>query len=347
MKIAIMTKDNPKDISNLITSATWSGDKTQTARKLEFDIVQDDRDPNIPTIEIANGNLVWGGDDEGNAVFIGKVYEIEKARAEGKVHVICYDHLFVLNKSKTTKKFTDALPEDIAVEICSEMGIKTGNIAKTGVQVSFIANDKSAYQIIQGAYTEAHKKNNKQYQCVMNGDTLDVIEKGTMIEGFALDSTSNMLDSRYRESIENIVNRVRVVDDSGNGTDTIDDSESQSNYGISIQAVYKLDKEKDAAEEAQDLFKEPEREGDIVALGDYRVVTGYSIAIKDSLFTGQFWVKSDTHTFKDGFHEMKLKLEFENLMDEVEVEHEKPQKKSSSTTKSGRKRKETSTTGGN
>lgn len=343
MKIAIMT-DDPKDISNLIKSASWSGDKEQAARKLEFVMVADDRDTNIPVIELANGNLVYGGDDDGNAVFIGKIYNLEKDRAKSEVRVICYDDLYILNKSKTSRKFKDALPEDIAVEICGEMGIKTGNIAKTGVQVSFLANGKSGYQIIQGAYTEAHKKNQKNYQCIMNGTSLDVIEKGTLIEDFALDSSANMTDSIYKESIENIVNRVRVVDDSGNGTDTVDDEESQSKYGISIQAVYKLEKDKDVAEEAADLFKEPEREGNVTVLGDYRAVSGYSIAIKDALFTGQFWIKSDVHTFKDGFHEMKLTLEFENLMDEVEVEHEKPQKSTSNKNKSGRSRKDNSNT---
>ena len=341
MKIAIMT-DDPKDISNLITSATWSGDKEQAARKLEFTLIQDDRDPNIPVIELANGNLVYGGDNDGKAVFIGKIYNLEKDRAKGEVRVTCYDHLYILNKSKTSKKYSNALPEDIAVEICGEMGIKTGNIAKTGVQVSFLANGKSGYQIIQGAYTEAHKKNQKNYQCIMNGEVLDVIEKGTLIEGYALDSSANMTDSIYKESIENIVNQVLVVDDSGNGTDTIKDEESQSEYGIAIQAVYKLEKDKDVAEEAADLFKKPDREGNVTALGDYRVISGYSIAIKDALFTGSFWIKSDVHTFKGGFHEMKLSLEFENIMDEVEVEHEKPQKSTSKKNKSGRSRKDNS-----
>lgn len=343
MRIALMNNE-PKDISNLITSVTWSGDKTQVARKLEFTLVQDTRDPNIPVVELASGNRVYGGDDDGNPVFIGKIYEIEKGRANGDVHIICYDNLFILNKSKTSHKYSNALPENIAQEICKEMGITAGNIAKTGVQVSFIANDKTGYQIIQGAYTEAHKKNEKHYQCIMNGESLDVIEKGTLIEDFALDSSANMLDSNYKESIENIVNQVLVVDDSGNGTDTIKDEESQNDYGIAIQDVYKVEKGKDTAEEAKDRFKKVEREGNVTALGDYRIIHGYSIVIKDALFTGSFWIKSDTHTFKGGFHEMKLTLEFLNLMDEVEVEHEKPQKSTSNKNKSGRKRKDDNTT---
>lgn len=334
MKVAISNQD----VSQLLTECTWSGDKTQAARKLEFTIVQDDRDELVPVVNVDSGYTVYGGDDDGNLIFVGNIYKLEKDRAKSTVKVTAFDHLFVLNKSKTTKKYKDALPEDIAVEVCNEMGVKVGNIAKTGEQVSFIANSKTGYQIIMGAYTEAHKKNEKQYQCLMNGDSLNVIEKGTLIEGFSLDSASNMMDSIYRESIENIINRVMVVDDTGNGTEFIDDEESIGKYSM-FQTVYKEDKEKDTQTEAKDLFKKPEREGSVTVFGDYKVISGYSVVIKDTLFTGQFWVKSDTHTFKDGIHEMKLLLEFENLMAEEKVEQEKPEKKTSTPNKSGRTRK--------
>ena len=78
------------------------------------------------------------------------------------------------------------------------------------------------------------------------------------------------------------------------------------------------------------MLKKPEREGTIVVLGDYRVKSSYSIAIKDSLqnkVSAQFWIKSDTHTFLDGKHEMKLVLEFENIMNGEKVEKEKEDKK--------------------
>ena len=44
------------------------------------------------------------------------------------------------------------------------------------------------------------------------------------------------------------------------------------------------------------------------------------------LFDGKFWVKSDTHTFTDGKHEMKLELEFENIMNEEKAEKKKEKK---------------------
>ena len=145
MKIAIMN-DDPVDISNLIKSVRWTGDKTQAARKLEFTFVCDDRDENIPNVEVASGNVIYGADDDGELVFIGKVYNIERDRKQSEVTIIAYDNAFVINKSKTTRKYTDALPEDITAEICAEMGIATGDIAKTGEKVTFVANNKTGYQ---------------------------------------------------------------------------------------------------------------------------------------------------------------------------------------------------------
>ena len=321
MKIAVSNGNSATDISQLLTSVTWSGDRTQAARKLEFSFVQDDRDENIPVVEIDSGYIIFGADEDNNIVFTGNVYQLEKDRAKSTVKVVSYDQLFILNKSKTTRKYTDALPEDVAREICNEMGITAGNIAETGEKVSFIANNKTGYQIIMSAYTEAKKKNEKLYQCLMNGDRLDVVEKGTLIEGFSLDSENNMTDSIYRESIENIINRVIITDDTGNNVTYVDD-ESIGKYPR-IQTVYKEDKTQDTQREAKDLFKKPDREGSLTVLGNYNLISGYSVVVKDSLFEGQFYIKSDVHTFKDGIHMTKLTLEFENLMSEEKAEKEK------------------------
>lgn len=339
MQIAIIA-GAVTNITNLLTSCSWSGDRTQAARKLEFTFVQDDRDPNIPVISVDVGYTVVGGDDEGNVVFRGNIYKLERNRDQSSVKITAYDNLFVLNRSKTTQKFSNAYPEDIARSVCSQMGVKTGNIATTGVTVSFIANGKTGFQIIQGAYTEAKKQNGKLYQLLMRGDELDVIEKGNLC-GYVADAASNMTESIYSESIENLINAVLVVDEQGNGGELITDDESISKYSMFIE-VYRQQKDKDAQQEAKDLMNKPEREGNITVLGDYRCISGYSIEVRDSLFRGQFWIKSDSHTFNDGIHVMKLNLEFENIMTEEKVEQEK-EKSSPKSTKSKKNDSETDT----
>ena len=321
MKVKIMQTD----ISHLLTSCTWSGSRLNVARQLEFSFVQDDRDPNIPVIDVDNGYTCYGYDDAGNLVFEGNIYSIERDRAKSSVRITAFDHLYVLAKSKTTRKFDNITPEDITRQVCAELGVLVGDIAETGIAVSFIANAKTGYQIIQGAYTEAAKVTEKKYHPVMNGAKLDVIEKGTLIEGYTADSVVNMEDSVYKESIENLIDQILVVDEEGNRVDYVRNDEHIKKYSM-FQEVYKTDPNKDTQTEAKALLTKPERSGYITALGDYRVKSSYSITVKDGLFKGQFWVKADTHTFADGKHEMKLELEFENLMNEEKTEKEEEKK---------------------
>jgi hypothetical protein len=317
MKIKIMQTD----ISHLLTTCTWSGSRLNVARKIEYSFIQDDRDANIPVIDVDNGYTCYGYDDEGNLVFEGNIYSIERDRAKSLVHITAFDHLYVLAKSKTTRKFDNITPEDVTRQVCAELGVLVGDVAETRTAVSFIANAKTGYQIIQGAYTEAAKVTGKKYHPIMNGAKLDVIEKGSLIEDYTADSAVNMEDSVYKESIENLINQVLVVDEEGNRIDYVRNDEHIKKYSM-FQDVYKQDPNKDTQTEAKALLQKPERLGYITVIGDYRVKSSYSIIVKDNLFKGQFWVKSDTHTFTDGKHEMKLELEFENLMNEEKAEKE-------------------------
>ena len=313
-----------QDLSHLLTACTWSGSRLQVARQLTFTYTQDDRDKLCPVIPIDCGYTVYGYNEKDlkNPVFVGNAYTVEKDRQRSAVTVMARDHLHVLTRSKSTRKFVDALPEDIAGQICAEQGVLPGDFAKTGIPVSFIAVNKTGYQMIMAAYTEASKKDGKKYHPIMNGAKLDVVEKGTLIEDFEADSVKNMTDSRYKKSIEQIINKVLVVDEQGNPVDTIREEEQISKYSM-FQDIYKVDPNKDTQTEAKKLLKKPEESGSIIVLGDYRVKAPYSIKVKDSLFTGKFWIKSDTHTFEDGKHEMNLELEFENLMNEEKADKEK------------------------
>ena len=287
-----------QNLSHLLTACTWSGSRLQVARQLTFTYTQDDRDKLCPVIPIDCGYTVYGYDEKDlkNPVFVGNVYTVEKDRQRSAVTVMARDHLHVLTRSKSTRKFVDALPEDIAGQICTEQGVLPGDFAKTGIPVSFIAVNKTGYQMIMAAYTEASKKDGKKYHPIMNGAKLDVVEKGTLIEDFEADSVKNMTDSRYKKSIEQIINKVLVVDEQGNPVDTIREEEQISKYSM-FQDIYKVDPNKDTQTEAKKLLKKPEESGSIIVLGDYRVKAPYSIKVKDSLFTGKFWIKSDTHTF--------------------------------------------------
>lgn len=65
------------------------------------------------------------------------------------------------------------------------------------------------------AYTEAAKQTKKKYALLMNGSKLDVVEKGTLIEDYEANGYTNVLNERFAESIENMVNQVVITDAEG------------------------------------------------------------------------------------------------------------------------------------
>lgn len=315
------------DITQLVHKITWSGSRTAVARKLVFQYLQDARDPNLPVHAIDNGETVYGYDEEGNEVFVGNVYSIEKDVKSSLVTVTAFDHLIVMMRSKTTRKFVNMTPEDITMAMCKELGVIPGTFEQTGTPVSFIATRKTGYQIIMMAYTEAAKKLNAdkeekdkvRYHPVMDGPKLNIVKKGTLIENYEANGLNNLLNSRYKESIEHMVNQILITDEEGNQSDFYKDDDLIKKYSM-IQDVYKTDPKKDTQTEAKALIKKPERSATIDCLGDYRVRAPYSIMVKEVLLQpGQFWVKSDVHTFEGGTHMMKLELEFENVVNEEKI----------------------------
>lgn len=323
------------DITHLIEHVTWSGSRIQAARKLEFVLVQEPRDPNWPIYPVSIGETVKGYSEDGDVQFVGNIYTTERKTSASNISVTCYDNMFILSKSKTTRKFTNMTAEDITKAVCKEMGIKVGNLAETKEKITFIANNKSGYQIILMAYTEASKKTGKKYQAMMEGDELDVIEKGSLIEGLVIDQYRNITDSSFKESIENMINKVMIVDDKGNFVRYESKDDQIQRYSM-IQAVYKESKNKNTADEVKNIFKKPERTGVIDCLGDYDALSSYSVEIRDVIteLSGKFWIKSDNHEFKDGQHTMKLEIEFENLMTEEKVDHSSDEKGKQATGKS-------------
>ena len=337
MKIEIVASQR-QDISRIVRDVTWSGSRIDVARKLEINFTQDDRDPQCPIVDFDNGYTVVAYDEVGKEFFQGNIYRYKRNRAESNVYLVCFDHLHVMKASRLTKEYTDALPEDIAKEMCQLLGVLAGDIAETGVPVSFVANNKTGYQIIMMAYTEANKQNGKLYQPIMNSVRLDVVEKGTLIEDYVLDSRVNMINSEYEESIEKIINQVNLLDEQGNIISSERDEESISKYSV-FQTTLKSDPNKDMKKEVEAIFKnnKVERSGHITAIGDYRAVSSYSIQVTDGIFNGKFWIKQDTHIFKEGQHEMKLELEFENEMNEIEAT-KKTESKSEDSSKRKRKK---------
>lgn len=319
-----------KDISQLIEKITWSGDTSQVSRKVNFTIAQNKKDTLFPNVSIDIGDEIIMQDNEGNNIFGGIIFDADKKVSSKTVSYLAYDLLFYVNQSDVNMVFSGT-PESIVTQICQKLDIPCGELAPTnGVVVKSPCFGKKAYKAIMMAYTVAARKNGTKYiPLIKNINQLCVIEKGTLC-GAVMTGDYNLIDTEYKSTLQNLVNRVIITNSKGNQIKVIEDAESIQKYGL-VQKVMKQSDKEDISAEAQKALVSVENSGSVSGVpNDFRAVSGYSIIVQDEVsgLYGQFYIESDTHTFTNGKAQMDLTLAFENLMDEEEIEKDTNNKKS-------------------
>jgi len=338
----ILREGQKQDITKYVEQATWQGSTKEAARRLDVTLVYSTKDFHLPKMIMSLGDTVVMSkidtDGKEQELFSGVIFFRERDTSSVRMTYTLYDRLIYLCKSKTTRKFKQVTPESITQSICEEMRIPAGNIAATGIPVSFIADVKSGYEIIMTAYTEAHKKNDKVYMPVFRNGKLHVVEKGTLIEGYTATPAQNLQYSKYSESLENMVNRVLIVDDKGNKLSLKTNDDDIAAFGL-IQDVYKEDKNRDTQLEAGAILQSVEQKASMAGLGNTKCIAGYSLQVEDEQLQGIFYIRSDRHIIQNGQHLMDLELEFDNLMDEEAAKYEKEKKEKKGKSAKGKKEK--------
>lgn len=298
------------NISSLVDSVTWSGDRDQIARKLSFSYIHTDQDSNVRSPDIPLGSRIMMYDDENVLVFDGVALGIEKDEADVKVKVSCHDMAFYL-KSEVYNTYKGT-PAQIAAAVCLEFGIKTGLLADNGKTVEVVSTgEKTVYQIIKSAYEEA----GMDVHIYMEGLTLCTEEFGSRTVA-VLTGDDQIISASYKSSIENMVNQVLVLDGKGKYVKTVENAEDVAAYGI-VRKIYKKDGSgKETDEEALKLIKSVENSGSIsVTVQDFLCVTGKKVMVMkagSSIF-GLFHIVSDSHTIANGEHMARLGLDFERV----------------------------------
>ncbi|MDP4146520.1 MAG: terminase [Bacillota bacterium] len=311
------------NITPLLKSIEWSGDKSQASRKLGLSVAYSIFDKNQVFIQITPGSLIWAMED-GNEFFRGVVFSRELSSSGQELKITAYDYLIYFLKSKASFNFSNALPEDIAVKICQEVGVGAGSILKTGTRIDLIVQAQSLYDVIMKAYTKVSQINGRQYMALMKGTALNIIEKGSTVVDYTLKPEENVIDTSYTESIENMVNKVKIYDDKGNYTGKLVSNDGWVKlYGV-LQEAYTIEEGKNPTVVAENMMHGLDICTDIEVLGNRACISGYALNTNiwyiDSLKNSKWYIDSDSHTWDigTGKHTMKLTLYQQNEMDAKE-----------------------------
>lgn len=307
-----------KEIQQIVSSYTLSGDIKQVARKIEFSLAYSSTDAYLPKVNIELGKTIQWIDNAGTTIFIGRVFFEEEGDSK-VIKYTAYDNLIYLSKSKTSKNFVNVSPENIVRSLANEFSLKVGSVASTGVSLTFPALNKSPYEMIMTAYTQAKNKTGKKYFLVCRNGLINMIEQGTLLP-VTLESGKHITQTKYSQSVENMINKVIIIDKEGNRKGSVDNASDVTKYGL-LQSVVQEQDNKDATAEARNTLSGIEKKVSIEALGNIKCIAGYSIMVKSIAgVTGRFYIEKDSHDFENGQHTMSLTLSFENVMDEKEIE---------------------------
>lgn len=332
MELYLINNKGSTDITNIATEVTLTGEYRSCCRELEFGI--------LDNINVSLGDTIRLVENK-RTMFYGIVWSKNKDSDDRVINFNAKDYGIKLKKNTHTYKFRNITADDIVKKICSDFGIKTGNIASTGVRINRNFINCNLYDIIMSAYTLSN--NGKKYFAVFEENKFNILEKGKLLSK-NITQQSNLINSSVSESLDDVVNRVDIYNDEDKLIKSIKNDNSIKLYGI-LNDYIKLSKDDktDYNKKAQEKLKNVEKKITVTNFGDVTFRTGYGVIVQEPItrLYCTFFIDEDTHIWKNGLYTNKLVLNLQNIMDKKEdgsLEENNTYKKSSG---KGKKKKST------
>ncbi|WP_242840856.1 NlpC/P60 family protein [Metaclostridioides mangenotii] len=303
------------DLTNLVEKVTWSGDYKSPSRTLDFSVFSSAVDINTPSLDLPVGSTVCFYHNN-TELFRGMVIDRSRNSGNNSINYTCKDIGSRLVRSKYAYNFAEEKPEDIANKILKENGFIIGEILKTDYKYTKIFTQSSIYDIIMSAYTSATSKTGKKYMITTDIDKINVVEKGKTKLKVAFNEEDNLINTSFSESIDNVVNKVILIDQSGNKVNELKDDDSIKKYGL-LQEIVQQQAE-GASQDLKASLQDVKKTCNLKGFGDTSCITGYGVEVKDTYtgLVGLFYIDSDKHTWTPGDYSIDLELNFQNIMDE-------------------------------
>lgn len=304
------------DLTGLAQHLSWTGDGKTAARRLTMSAAQTARDTHQPQPVVALGDaaeLLIGGD----SVYVGTWLDSYEDTDGTTYERVAYDRGFQFKQNSDYISVSNQTPEEIAAMLADRCGCELGRVASTGVRLSrnFLPGDY--YSVLRTLYAMASEQTDVRYRIRFDGGALQVVEMSLTAETLLLRPGSNLLRCAKTESAHDLINRVRIYDDADNLTETLDNTESQTLYGV-FQAAIKQSGHKDAAAAARQTLKDKDMTSTLTCdcLGSRRLVTGNTVVIHEPRMDlyGLCHIQSDVHTIERGIWRTRVQVSLEDLI---------------------------------
>ena len=313
LEVYLTQKTGTREITKLLSSWTWSGDKGSIVRKLAASILYQENS-GLPVPEIGNPVVMAEGSQ---ALFSGYVVQRRQSSEEHTLSFTCYDKGLYLNNNDGTYKFRDASAEEIARTVCRDRDIPVCALAPTNTWLSRKFSGVRLSKIISTAYSLASEQTGVRYAIRMTPEGLLVKVKEQSGSSLKLKPKSNLIRAATTESIVNMVNQVSIYDQQGVLIDQLSRQDAVNLYGV-MERHLPGRGDGSAGEQAAALLEDGGLEQTVAVdvLGDSSLVTGETVVVdeENTGLRGVFWIDADAHTWKRGLYQCALTLNCRSVM---------------------------------
>lgn len=337
IQLVLYKKGESYDITQIVTQVTWSGDINSCSRRLDFSTISSAEDKNIPNFDIPLSSHITLYEN-GEELFRGFIVEREKDSSSTTTSYLAFDYAQKLSDIKVSYNIKDKTASEIMTMALKDYKLDIGKVAPANTKIKKVFLGTTIYEMIQTAYTEQSKKDNKKYMIYADKGLICSMEKGVTKLKVKFEEGSNIMSTTFTESVTDMVNKVIIVDENGNKKSEVRDENMQKIHGL-FQDVYKIEEGKDSTLEAKNMLKGVDKTMSLSGFGDNTCRTGYGVEVKDSHtgLTGLFYIDSDTHTWEGNTYKIDLDLNFKNIMHEVSAGEDEKEETSGGTTVTGGK----------
>ena len=189
-----------RDVTELVSSVTTSGSRSEASRTLSAEILQPPADKNVPAVPLELEAKVEFDSEDGQT-FEGWVTQTSRTTSGNTVTVTAQSRGDKLTNTKVTKKITGATPAAAAAELITAAGLKVGELAPAPGTVARKFVDTPVADAIMAGYILSGQQNDTSYVLTVDGETASVVEFGKKVTG-TLAEGSNLQVATYAESLD-------------------------------------------------------------------------------------------------------------------------------------------------
>ena len=288
------------EISELVTSVSYTDKLNDGCSKLEFSYIDDD-------LRIQNGSVVRFRYNGAN-IFYGYVFKHGQNKQK-EITVTAYDQLRYCKAKDTIVVKNDTI-DSLVRKMCNYFGLKAGTLTSTGYKLPVsVQDDKTWLDIIYTAIDDTLTNTGRWYCLRDEFGAVAIRELQELQLDLVLGDASLAYEYEYQKSVDdNFYNQIKIVSDN-ESTGKRDvyitkDSGSIAKYGL-LQYFEVLDKNanpaqaKSKAEMLLQLYNREVETLELNCIGDVRVRAGNSFfgQIEDIQLNRRLIVREVTHEF--------------------------------------------------